>query len=68
MQVEPARVTKILDSFKAKIPNLIMCGVPGAGGDDAVYILYLSTSGDFKQDRASIAEKIAEVNKELGTE
>lgn len=46
VQVEPARVTKILDTFKAKIPNLIMCGVPGAGGDDAVSFIpkYRSTS------------------------
>ena len=36
VQVEPARVTKILNKFRDHIDNLIMCGVPGAGGDDAV--------------------------------
>ena len=36
VQVEPEHVTKILDKFVEKIDNLVMCGVPGAGGDDAV--------------------------------
>lgn len=36
VQVEPARVTTILNKFKEHIPNLVMWGVPGAGGDDAV--------------------------------
>jgi len=43
VQVEPSRVTKILDMFKETISNLVMCGVPGAGGDDAVthHILFI---------------------------
>ena len=36
VQVEPERVTKILNKFKENVENLVMCGVPGAGGDDAV--------------------------------
>ena len=38
VQVEPQRVTKILDKMRDTINNLVMCGVPGAGGDDAVCI------------------------------
>lgn len=38
VQVEPQRVTKILDKMRDTIDNLVMCGVPGAGGDDAVCI------------------------------
>ncbi|CAI2363568.1 unnamed protein product [Moneuplotes crassus] len=67
VQVEPARVTKILDNFRDRIPNLVMCGVPGAGGDDAVYILYLSTSEDSKVDREVIKKEINKVNEELET-
>ena len=54
VQVEPQRVTNILNQIKSKVKNVVMCGVPGAGGDDAVYILYYSTKDDQKEERRRI--------------
>ena len=56
VQVEPKRVTKILNEIKTRVKNTIMWGVPGAGGDDAVYILYYSISEDQKEERRKISE------------
>lgn len=67
VQVEPMRATQILDKIKKEITECVMIGVPGAGGDDAAYMLYLSTDDDQTAMRESIRVKLDKVNAELSS-
>lgn len=68
VQVEPIRATEILNELASQIPECVMIGVPGAGGDDAAYMLYLSTESDQNQVRDNIKTRIDTVNDKLKSE
>ncbi|KAJ3117756.1 phosphomevalonate kinase [Phlyctochytrium bullatum] len=42
--VEPPEQTKLLDASSA-LPGVLMAGVPGAGGFDAIFVIYFEPKG-----------------------
>ena len=68
VQVEPMRATEILNEILKQISQSVMIGVPGAGGDDAAYMLYLSTDSDQTEMRSTIKQELDKVNDNLNSQ
>ncbi|KAJ3223205.1 phosphomevalonate kinase, partial [Chytriomyces hyalinus] len=55
--IEPESQTRLLDTI-AKLPGVVMCGVPGAGGFDAIFTLVIENPATKDGRNAAAVENI----------
>ena len=62
--IEPDSQSNIANATEA-VPGVITCGVPGAGGYDALHVLYLKGNQTYNGKSDSVRDEIAQLWRNL---